>query len=240
MKPWNDERLRKLFDRYNQLYWRGTLSGYRVEMADLSKERAWGICEWKTKTIRIDPRHRNSLSIRGTLLHEMAHAASRSGHTVPFFAQLERLLKRGAPVKVDAAEAGNVTILNDVVPKRFPLLRARMQHAENHRARRLLKYTREKKLETHTVTDDMIVLEFRDAAMEVTWKQALLFLGREYGLTDEGGRPVNAWARRVVRDGQRAYRRARRDHLEHERYWKLLQTQIPQVASADVRLENAL
>lgn len=36
------------------------------------------------------------------------------------------------------------------------------------------------------------------------------------GLTDESGRPVNAWARGVIRAGRRAYRRARRDHLEYE------------------------
>ena len=214
MKPWSDERLRKLFDHYNRLYWRGKLSGYRVILADLSKERAWGLCEWKKKIIRID---QHCPQLRGTLLHEMAHAASRSGHTVPFFAQLERLLKRGAPVKVDASEAGNVTILNDVIPRRFPLLRAKMQRAESQRARLLLKYTREKKLEFHTMTDDMIVREFGDAAMEVTWKRALVFIGLQYGLTDESGRPLNAWARRVIRAGRRAYRRARRDYLEYER-----------------------
>jgi len=217
MKPWSDERLRKLFERYNQLYWRGKLSRYRVILADLSKERAWGLCEWKKKIIRIDL---HSPQLRGTLLHEMAHAASRSGHTVPFFAQLEHLLKRGAPVKVDAAEAGNVSILNDVIPKRFPLLRAKMQRAESRRAGRLLKYTRKKRLKTYTVTDDMIIGEFEDAAMEVTWKRALVFIGLQYGLTDESGRPLSAWARRVIRGGRRAYRRARRDHLEHERQWQ--------------------
>ena len=122
-------------------------------------------------------------------------------------------------MKVDAAEAGKVTILNDVIPKRFPLLRAKMQRAESRRARRLLKYTREKKLEFHTMTDDMIVMEFGDAAMEMTWKRALVFFGRQYGLTDESGRPLNAWARRVIREGRKAYQRARRDHLEYERRW---------------------
>jgi hypothetical protein len=162
MKPWSDERLRKLFDHYNRLYWRGKLSGYRVVLADLSKERAWGHCEWKKKIIRID---QHCPHLRGTLLREMAHAASRSGHTVPFFAQLERLLKRGAPVKVDASEAGNVTILNDVIPKRFPLLRAKMQRAEKQRASQVLRYTQEKKLKTYTVTDDMIAMKFADAAV---------------------------------------------------------------------------
>jgi hypothetical protein len=121
----------------------------------------------------------------------MAHAASRSGHTVPFFAQLERLLKRRAPVKVDAAEAGQAEILADIVPKRFPLLRAKMQRAENRRARDVLKYMREEKLKGHTVTDDMIVTRFQDAALELTWKQALIAIGLQYGLTDESGRPVN-------------------------------------------------
>ena len=94
-----------------------------------------------------------------------------------------------------------------------------MKLIEKRRASQLLRYTREKKLKTHTMTDDMIVMEFGDAAMEVTWKRALVFIGLQYGLTDESGRPLNAWARRVIRAGQRAYRRARRDHLEYERRW---------------------
>jgi|HubBroStandDraft_6_1064221.scaffolds.fasta_scaffold204096_2 hypothetical protein len=213
MKPWSDERLRKLFDHYNRLYWRGQLSGYRVVLADLSKERAWGHCEWKKKIIRID---QHSPQLRGTLLHEMAHAASRSGHTVPFFAQLERLLKRGAPVTVEASEAGDVEILSDVVPKRFPLLRAKMQRAEKRRASQVLRFAREKKLKTYTMTDDMIARRFANAAMEMTWKPALVSVGLQHGLTDESGRPLNAWARRVIRAGRRAYRRARRDYLEYE------------------------
>jgi hypothetical protein len=219
---WSEERLRRLFDRYDRIYWRGNLSGYRVVLADLSQERCVGRCDWSKKIIKIDPHGESDHDVRATLLHEMAHAASRSGHTVPFFAQLERLLKRGAPVKVDAAEVGQAQILADVVPKRFPLLRAKMQRAENRRARDVLKFMREEKLKGHTVTDDMIVTRFQDAAVELTWKQALIAVGLQYGLTDESGRPVNGWAKRILSKARKAHSRARRDHLEYERRRALL------------------
>jgi hypothetical protein len=217
---WTNERLRLLFERYNQMYRRGKLSGWRVVLGDLSKENAWGLCNRREKIITIDPHPQSDRKLRATLLHEMAHAASRSGHTARFFAELERLLRRGAPVKVDAAEAGHAKIFRDIVPKRFPLVRAKMQRAENRRQRRILKLTREKKLKTYTMTNDMIVAEFKDAATELTWKQALLCIGLQYGLTDEGGRAVDAWARRLVHRGRKAHLGARREHLQYERFWR--------------------
>ena len=66
------------------------------------------------------------------------------------------------------------------------------------------------------ITDDRIVQDFGDyEAAGLPWKKALVVLGLEYGLTDEAGRPVSAWARRIVRRGRRAHRQARRDHLQY-------------------------
>jgi hypothetical protein len=208
---WSEERLRRLFGRYNRIYWHGKLSGYRVVLADLYQEGLVGSCELGKKLIKIDPHGESDREVRATLLHEMAHAASRSGHTVPFFAQLERLLKRCAPVKLNAAEVGRAEILADVVPKRFPLLRARIQRAENRHTSKVLAW-----IEAHpdvpvdNITTDRVLREFEGAeAGAVTWKRALIAIGLQYGLTDESGRPVNGWAKRIVSKGRKVHSRAR-------------------------------
>jgi hypothetical protein len=125
MEKWTEKRLERLFQHYNRTYWRGRLSGYRITRAGLSE--SLGECDLQRKLIRIDTdKHKSDPELRGTLLHEMSHAAARCGHSIPFFAELERLIRRGAPVAVDSAEAGSARILRDIVPKRFPLLRAKM------------------------------------------------------------------------------------------------------------------
>jgi hypothetical protein len=148
----------------------------------------------------------------------MAHAASKEhGHGVKFFAQMERLMKKGAPVTVGSPEAGRVTILGDVVPRRFPLLRARMERAENRRALSVWKTAREDRIKINAITDDMIVRWFEDAALELPWKRALVLVGCENGLTDELGRPLNAWARNIVRRAKRVHRQARRGYLQSKK-----------------------
>ncbi len=216
---WSDERLRNLFRRYNQLYWRGRLSRYRVVQAELSQERSYGYCDSRRKRFVIDPdRHSSDRELRATLLHEMAHAASREpGHGVGFFAQMERLIKLGAPISVRSPEAGSAHILANIVPPRFPRLRAKMNRAENRRERDVMTQTRG--LPVITITDDMIVTSFEDA-MLLKWKTALLAVGLENGLVDDTGRPLTAWARRLVTKGRRVHRRARRDHLESEKHWR--------------------
>jgi hypothetical protein len=212
---WTDQRLQRLFEHYNQIHWRGKLSGYRVVLTHLD---CMGMCEWNKRLIEVDPdRHTSDRELRSTVLHEMSHAASKSGHTIPFFAQLERLIRQGAPITVSNSEAGTAKILSDVVPKQFPLLRTKMQHAEKHRARSLEKLIREKKLKTYTMTDEMILMEFKDAAMEVTWKKALHYFGPEYGLTDECGRPVNARARRLLIRAEKTFHASRREHLQYKK-----------------------
>ena len=111
---WSNKRVSRLFDRYNRLYFRGKLSDYRVAIGTLAGGTR-GRCYWSKRKITIDAEHHASdRELRGTVLHEMAHAAcaGRSqGHDVHFFAHVERLLQRGAPVTVDTGEAGNVVIL---------------------------------------------------------------------------------------------------------------------------------
>jgi hypothetical protein len=95
-----------------------------------------------------------------------------------------------------------------------------MQRAENRRQRGIVKVMREKRIKTFTtITDDMIVGDFKDAALELTWKQAIRVVGLEYGLCDELGRPVNAWARRIFRRAKPVYSQARRDYLQDKKRW---------------------
>jgi predicted metal-dependent hydrolase len=100
MTNWSNERLRHLYERYNRIYWRGKLSGYRIVLAGL--EEPLGTCDYRKSFIQIDSnKHTSDRELRATLLHEMAHAAAREpGHGVKFFAQMERLIKLGAPVTV--------------------------------------------------------------------------------------------------------------------------------------------
>jgi hypothetical protein len=74
MKHWTDERLRKLFDRYNRLYWRGALSGYRVVATtiedDIPGYTNLGECLTGKRIIKIDTgKHQNDRKLRQHRLH---------------------------------------------------------------------------------------------------------------------------------------------------------------------------
>jgi hypothetical protein len=179
-----------------------------------------GQCDRKTRTITVDVvRHLCDAEIRSTLLHEMAHAASRTskGHDLKFFAQLEKLLRKGARISIANPEAGRVISLADVVPRRFPLLRRKMQVAESHRVSQMLAVMRNTNAAVIEVTGADIVRQFEDAALEVTWKGGLAAIGLENGLVDETGRPVNRWAAQIIRRSRKAYMRSRRVYLNAKR-----------------------
>ena len=98
----------------------------------------------------------------------MAHAAaSRAGHGHEFFAQVENLLRKGAPIRVGWGEAHYARILRDVVPARFPLARKAMERVEEARERAVERFARKRNLERVDVSDEEIVGEFADAAMEL-------------------------------------------------------------------------
>jgi hypothetical protein len=119
-------------------------------------------------------------------------------HGTAFFAQMERLLKAGAPITINNPEAGAAHILKDIVPARFPLLKRKMDRVEALRQKSVEHTARIKKLSTIPISDEDIIHKFEDAALELTWKPALLHIGLENGLVDEEARPVNQWARRLV------------------------------------------
>jgi hypothetical protein len=233
---WSDERLRNLFKHYNQRYWRGRLSRYRVIQSALSENHCDGYCDLRRKKILIDPAgHNSDRDLRATLLHEMAHAASRKpGHGVGFFAQMERLIRLGAPVTVDSPEAGNAQILAEIVPRRFPKMRAKMERVEKKRQRDVI--AQAQGLPFTDITDEMIVARFEDA-LELKWKNALLAVGLENGLVDETGRPLTAHAKRLIAKGRKVHGQARRAHVEAERHWQQILGQPCVSESTELRDE---
>ena len=63
-----------------------------------------GLCDLPTKRIFIHlPEHRSDRRVRGTILHELCHAAAAprsSGHDIHFFLEVEKLLAAGAPIRI--------------------------------------------------------------------------------------------------------------------------------------------
>lgn len=213
MTKWDEQRLTRLFDRYNRRYWSGRLPRYHMVVGpDTEHTNALGTCCARHRIIHINVAcHESDRKVRSTLLHEMAHAATKKGrvHEVYFFAQLEKLLRKGARISVGDAEAGCATILADIVPARFPLTKRLMDRAEARRRKPLEQLIRRRKVPSLQITEEMIIGDFADAAMELAWKHALLAVGLVYGLVDESGRPVSRWASRIVRRGKAAHARAR-------------------------------
>ena len=214
---WSDQRLRKLFDRYNLLYWNGQLTSWQIVRAKL--KAALGVCYSKHALIEIDiSSHRNDRHVRATVLHEMAHAvARRPGHGLAFFAQMEMLIRRGALVSIEHGDSGGAHIYGDLVPRRFPLLREKMEAMERMRAKQVERYCAKQKLtETQTITANDIIEEFGGCELAAyTWKVALHALGHEYGLSDDTGRPRNAWSRSIIAKGKKRHAATRRDHMAH-------------------------
>ena len=217
MSAWTEKRLQDIFEHYNRKYWQGRLPAYRLVIATMPD--AMGLCESKRKVITIDvERHKSDREVRSTVLHEMAHAAAdirgSRGHDPKFFAQVEKLLHLRAPIAIDIPEAGGVRILANLVPSRFPLFKRKIDRLEARRSSAIEKRIVERNLQARLITDDDILRRFEDAAMELTWKQAVIAVGLEYGMVDETGRPLTRRSRRVLDGAKRRHARARRNQLQ--------------------------
>lgn len=93
---WTDSRLARLFDRYNRRFWNGRLPKYSVIASDLYRG---GLCKKRERQIFINlDTFRSDKEIRATLLHEMAHAATRDSHGKYWQSEMERLAEEGAPI----------------------------------------------------------------------------------------------------------------------------------------------
>ena len=100
--------LAKLFNHFNQTYFRGRLPRYGDVVDRMTNLGEAGHCNPKSKVIRIQRGLGESQSI-STLLHEMAHAVTPDGHGMPWKREMIRLRSFGAPLTGPDSEIG----LND-------------------------------------------------------------------------------------------------------------------------------
>ena len=177
---WTEQRLERLFGRYNQNYFSGKLRRYAVHIRKL--EGYVGFIDYGKREILIDvEEHESDPGIRATLLHEMTHeSAGKNGHGYRFWAETEKLLRQKAPIDVGMSEAPGLRMLSGVVPRKFPLARNALDKVETARQRHFASASWNK-FPTHEVTENEIIGDFRDAALELTESQAVQFIGREYG-----------------------------------------------------------
>ncbi len=225
---WSNERIRRLFLHYNAKYWGGRLSAKHTVVVGRC-QGAYGIYHEQTLTITIDAekaRGRSDRHVRGTLLHEMIHAAVKSKpsedpHGYRFWQELERLLQLGAPLMVQHGEAPNHRFrCAATIPRKFPLARAAMKRHAQKENRESERWARRNNKPTRVISDEEIIEEFQDAAIQgLTWSRARLAVGLEYGLLDIAGNPINKWADAILRKGKGLHRRVRADELASQRYW---------------------
>ena len=219
---WTNERLRRLYRRYNRRFWGGKLPDFSIRLGTVGK--LFGQCDGKKKVITINVGlHPSDREIRSTILHEMCHAAADGGkrpqgHGYPFWAQIEHLLRQRAPITVGFPETPGLTILANAVPRRFPLARRAMARVERQRAHAVERYARTHQLTTHKVGVKEILGYFEEAVTVegLNWRQSLRAIGTECGLIDVGGNSTSEWAAGVIAQTRKAYRRQRRDFLEGE------------------------
>jgi hypothetical protein len=93
-------QLRKLFADFNGQYFGGRLPEYRIHVGRIASS---GLCNRRRRVITIAPGPDQTQ--RDTLVHEMAHAATKCGHSPKFFAELGRLKALGLAITNQAMEA---------------------------------------------------------------------------------------------------------------------------------------
>lgn len=102
-KTVTQQQCQELFDTYNQQYFGGRLPPYRIVSSILNDDstcRLDGECRKETLEIHLRTALQDS-DVPIVLLHEMAHAASRSGHGKQWLAEMLRLAELGAPTRDD-------------------------------------------------------------------------------------------------------------------------------------------
>lgn len=211
---WTEARLRRLFDRYDRRYWRGTLHEYRVEVAVL--DGIYGDCRWKMRRIRVDPAgHRSDREVGSTLLHEMAHAATAGDHThgSRFLAEIERLLRLGAPIDLTFPDAPSAPRLRSI-PRRLRRVRKALRRAFDAERRRVERKCAELEAQGQPVQIVDLDQEFEDAGSEgCSWTAALALVAQPHGLLDVDMRPLPHVEPKVA-GWKRAHRRGRRARVE--------------------------
>ena len=226
---WTDERLRRLYVRYNARYWKGKLPEYRVSTETL--DNFWGITKDSERLVVVDPtKHPSDKSVRSTLLHEMCHVGAgvqaRIAHGVEFFKELERLLRQKAPVSISFPEAGGKLLNIDQIPKQFRLCRRAMKIAIDSDQDWIKRAIAALPPDTpFQELDSVVIGDFEDAARleGVTWKKALWLIGRQNGLIDIAGTPLPEYqqlldrAKSVHRRGMKFWHEEKRVRVAFER-----------------------
>jgi len=212
---WSQTRLVRLFQRYNRRFWTNKLRDYRVSIAKLNGP--WGKCDERRKMILFDiEAHPSDYEVRSTLLHEMAHAAAGLGrltHGSGFWKEIERLLRKGAPIGLGSPEAGGLKVLHNVVPAKFPLARKVLNRIQKAEEQKICKLETRGELDGEFVINkDYILDRFVEAARNPrvqTQEDATLVVGAELGLIDVDGKPTNPWIAHVFAIGRKAFRHER-------------------------------
>jgi len=115
-------QLQALFGRYNEQYFGGRLPAYAIHTRiKLASRDPCGMCSKKRRLIEIQRGLSDPESI-GTLLHEMAHAATSGGHSIRWAKEMIRLRELGAPL------SGFDRCINDLAPWEMPHLRVTKEH----------------------------------------------------------------------------------------------------------------
>ena len=105
---WTERRLQRLFKRYNKRFWQGGLDNWTVDTDESHCEGLYGHCDGKGRTIHVRvSAHTSDRSVRATLVHEMAHAATNGDHGTQWRREIERLKAAGAPTESLAARGKN-------------------------------------------------------------------------------------------------------------------------------------
>jgi hypothetical protein len=217
MSGWTEARLTRLFERYRQRYWPTSrrLKAYRVRASSLERTGLRGQCDFETHVLHVDASHHLSASeLRATVLHEMIHAVvGRGGHHAPFWAQLEYLLSRHAPITVGFPELGERGSHLSIIPPRFRRCRGLFRPVYERQQRAIKRMG----LQAVRLTPKHIETECEDAAVAgAVWRAIWLQQARTYGFVDLDGR-LRPCAKPYQVAARRGYVRGRRCVLEEER-----------------------
>jgi hypothetical protein len=203
--PPSADQLAKLFDDLNKAYWRGRLPLFVVETARFTDPVCVGECRFSERKIRLDVSClKDGDWTRSTLLHEMIHLAvgpRQPAHGTKFFAELERLLRKGAPIFVGPGEHEGRPLT--IVPMRFRLCREKLRVAYRDAD---LDHDRLKGTELEEAVVENATFMGENG---VPWPATLRAIGSEFATLDLNGRPLRRM-RRLIQRAPRAHRKANR------------------------------
>ena len=188
-RRWTISRLEALKEQYRAEYWPRSrrLATYRVVTQDEDGAFGWIDYDQKILVVNVNA-HKSDRDVRATLLHEMVHCVvGRGGHGTPFWAQLEYLLKAGAPITVGFPELGEMGDWIDIIPRRFVRCRRLFRPAYKARQKEIAKMFA--RLSTTTITPADMATECYDMALDgLKWRAIWAHQCRTWGFEDMDGR----------------------------------------------------